>query len=104
MVASTAEESPYAAIDNHNNPVDSAPLINSLARAFVLDANSEWVTVATGVAIPELSEDGQTLTVALHEEGEHTAVLFSATFHKDQDISRQQGMVCFNPLESLSPL
>jgi acetylornithine/succinyldiaminopimelate/putrescine aminotransferase len=63
---------------------------DALARAFILDANSEWVTVATGVAVTEVGEETPTLTVSLHDEADES-VLFSTTFHKDQDIARQQG-------------
>ena len=62
-----------------------------LARAFVLDSNSEWVTVATGLAIATISADEQKLTVALHDDNDSNMVLFSTTFHREQDIVRQQG-------------
>lgn len=78
-------------------PHEPATAVNTLARAFVLDANSEWITVATGNATSELSEDGRSLTLSLHEEHDANMVLFSTTFHKEQDILRQQGT-------SLSPL
>lgn len=102
MVASTAEEPLYpveeggqgngeTAAATGGAGLGGAPTGSSLARAFVLDANNEWATVATGVAAAELSEDGRTLTVSLHEEGASHAVLFSTTFHKEHEISRQQG-------------
>lgn len=79
----------------------------TLARAFILDSNNEWVTVATGVAVSDLAEDGTSLNVSLVDEaaanlpvGEHgdtpvvsTRTLFSASFHRDQEIIRQQATV-----------
>lgn len=101
MVASTAEEPLYPAEVGGRGHGEATAVAagaslggapnSSLARAFVLDANNEWATVATGVAAAELSEDGRTLTVSLHEEGASHAVLFSTTFHKEHEISRQQG-------------
>ena len=73
------------------SPCEPNTTVNSLARAFLLDTNSEWITVATGNAVPELSEDGRSLTLSLHEEHDSSMVLFSTTFHKDQDVVRQQG-------------
>lgn len=67
------------------------PCSHSLARAFLLDKDNEWVTVATGHTVLQLSEDGKALTASLHDENNPESVLFSATFHKDQDVSRQQG-------------
>lgn len=64
----------------------------ALSRAFVLDSNSEWVTVATGVTVTEQFEDGNSLTVSLHEEHDLVTVLFSTCFQKTQEITRQQGM------------
>ena len=63
----------------------------TLARAFVLDANSEWITLATGHCICELSEDGSLFNMSLHDEIDSKLVLFSTTFHKEQEITRQQG-------------
>lgn len=63
----------------------------ALARAFVLDQSSEWVPVATGVAHTELSEEGDSLSLSLHEETNDKMILFSASFPLTQEISRQQG-------------
>lgn len=63
----------------------------SLARAFVLGSHSEWITLATGHCICELSEDGSLLNLSLHDEIDSKLVLFSTTFHKEQDITWQQG-------------
>ena len=66
---------------------------DTLARAFVLDSNNEWATLATGLAICELSEDEHTLQVSLHETDDARTPLFSTTFHKEQDVARQQPTV-----------
>lgn len=65
---------------------------NTLARAFVLDTDSEWVTVATGVTVLNVAADESSLMVSLNDEGEVHKVLFSTTFHRGQDITRQQGL------------
>lgn len=78
----------------------------TLARAFILDSNNEWVTVATGMTVSDLAEDGSSLNVSLVGEGAAaggggpdtasgaaSCTLFSASFHRDQEIVRQQATV-----------
>lgn len=68
-------------------------LYTTVARAFVLDANNEWIPVATGAVVGEKSEDKNILTVSLNEETNPDVVLFSTTFHQSNQerVIRQQG-------------
>jgi hypothetical protein len=88
MSTTAADEHLDNFIESHTETI-----IKALSRAFVLDSNSEWVVVATGVTVTELSEDGQVLTASLHDEVDTNTILFSTSFHKDQDIVRQQATV-----------
>lgn len=62
------------------------------AKAFLLDTDTnDWDELATGACTPDPSEDGAVFTVRLCSEEDPTLVLFTATFHKDHQISIQNG-------------
>jgi len=73
----------------------SAPLASygpHRAKAFILDTDSnDWEELATGTCAPDPSEDGAVFAIRLCAEEDPTTILFTATFHKDQQISIQNG-------------
>lgn len=80
---------------------DTMVRLDALARAFILDTNSEWMTVATGMVVCEMGgPDATIMTLTLNDESQPDTILFSTTFHhqghredEGEKCTRQQATV-----------
>ena len=86
--------------DSHDNHVNeqneeelTIPEVIIRARAYRLNEQNEWGDIATGTCVPEQSDDEMTLTIYLKNEEDQSKDLFNYVFHRDQEISRQQGFL-----------
>jgi hypothetical protein len=74
-----------------HSPTHTLPMTHR-AKAFLLDTDSnDWLELATGICAADPSEDGAVFSIRLRSEEDGSLVLFTATFHKDQSISIQNG-------------